>query len=100
VADIAKEKPAPKQQESAKEQEGKDQPASNHASFSVAGPINGHTDELTSLKHNPDDAPEDPYKPSDRSFLTDEDVLYITGPRGWTPTIFAAVSAAAGEEIT
>jgi hypothetical protein len=48
-----------------------------------------------------DELEEEPSEPEhDPSSLTDEDVLAITGPRGWTLTIYAALSAAAGSNIT
>ena len=111
VVDIAGEQPALKQPESKEKEEGEGgNPSASHhvASFSESGPIYEHTDEPPSFTEQgpkysspTEDAPKDPkYEPPDSSFLTDEDVLDLTGPRGWTLTIFAALSTAAGANIT
>jgi mannosyltransferase OCH1-like enzyme len=58
------------------------------------------SDELPASTSDELEEEEPPEHGHDPNFLTDEDVLAITGPRGWTLTIYAALSAAAGSNIT
>jgi hypothetical protein len=77
-----------------------DPPSSSPSSNESSSNNPGHSsDELpTSASDELEEKPSEPEH--DPSFLTDEDVLAITGPRGWTLTIYAALSAAAGSNIT